>query len=70
MSIINLNKKKSVSSTSSTSSSSSNSSMDCYYAKHSNSFTKFDEKKDYYKRCTKKCGAKKSPSSVSFCLGK
>lgn len=66
MSIIKLNKKKSSSSTASTSSGSSG---ECYNAPHSNKFTKFDEKKDYFKRCNKTCN-KKGPSPVSFCLSK
>lgn len=39
---------------------------------HKNAFTKFDEKKDYVRRCLQKpCPAlKKCPAAVSFCLGK
>lgn len=73
MSMFNLNKKKSSSSTSSSSSNSSYASNNSNYGscKHSNNFVKFDEKKDYVKRCHRKCSnEKKSPLAVSFCLSK
>lgn len=57
-----LNKKKSISSTSSNSSTSSSE------LPHSNNFKKFDEKKDYVKRC--KNSNKKCPTAMSFCLSK
>lgn len=59
-----LNRKKSSCSSSSSISSNNNS---------SSSFSKFDEKKDYARRCSIKnqCNSKKHcPPSVSFCLNK
>lgn len=40
--------------------------------KKSSSFAKFDEKKDYVRRCNEKHppSKKSAPCSVSFCLGK
>lgn len=62
-----LTKKKSTSSTSSASSAGN------YTSQPSSSFVKFDEKKDYVRRCSIKgsCGdgSKHCPTSVSFCLG-
>lgn len=66
-----LSKKKSTSSASSMSSASTAASAS---SKKSNpqSFAKFDEKKDYVRRCNEKHPPQKkaTPCSVSFCLGK
>lgn len=61
-----LSKKKSSSSTLSMSSASSVTSC------RNQSFAKFDEKKDYDRRCNKKHPAakKSTPCLVSFCVGK
>lgn len=68
MSLLSLTKKKSVSSASSSSSTNSTGSTYC----KNNGFAKFDEKKDYVRRChMKKCdGPLKQPTPVSFCLRK
>lgn len=60
-----LSKKKSASSTLLVSSASS-----ANYTTHlATSFAKFDEKKDYVRRCSVK-SCKEKPKPVSFCLGK
>lgn len=65
-----LSKKKS--SLSTHSSSSDSSSLFGFKSSLKQCFTKFDEKKDYMRRCNKKSLAhtKNPPCSVSFCLGK
>lgn len=67
-----LTKKKSVSSTSSVSSAGSQSSSNYTTSTNNkNTFTKFDEKKDYVRRCSiKNAKDKHRPCSVTFCLGK
>lgn len=76
MSFLGLTKRKSVSSTSSTSPSSSLNGATAANAtvNHKNTFKKFDEKKDYVRRCHMKklCSSNgsKHPSPISFCLGK
>lgn len=67
-----LSKKKSSSSTLSMSSSSTGASASSVTSCRNKSFAKFDEKKDYDRRCNKKHPAakKSTPCLVSFCVGK
>lgn len=65
-------KKKSTSSTLSMSSASTAASASSLKSCLNKSFAKFDEKKDYVRRCNKKHPAaqKSTPCLVSFCVGK